>query len=66
MALKGIKANTQKQEIEDKPQTNGKYKIRQIITKTMEHTHTLTHTHTYTKPEQSKEKKVKESDLVSK
>ena len=45
MALKGIKANTQKQEIEDKPQTNGKYKIRQIITKTKEHTHTHTHTH---------------------
>jgi len=45
MALKGIKTNTQKQETEDKPQTNGKYKIRQIITKTKENIHMYTHTH---------------------
>ena len=54
MALKGIKAITQKQEIEDKPQTNGKYKIRQIITKTKEHTHMYTHTNP-TKTVQRKE-----------
>ena len=39
MALKGIKTNTQKQERKEAPQTNGNYKIRQIITKIMEYTH---------------------------
>ena len=43
-------------------QTNGKYKIRQIITKTMEHTHTLTHTQNQKSPKKRKYK----SDLVSK
>ena len=47
MALKGIKTNTQKQTMkQNKKQkmyrTNGKYKIRQIITKTKELTHTTT------------------------
>ena len=39
MALKRIKTNTQKQETKDTPHTNGKYKIRQTITKIMEYTH---------------------------
>ena len=52
MALKGIKTNTQKQTMkQNKKQkmyrTNGKYKIRQIITKPKERTHTHTHTHTH-------------------
>ena len=33
MALSEIKTNIQKQEIKDEPQTNGSYKIRQIIIK---------------------------------
>ena len=45
MRLKGIKTNIsiQKQNITDKRWTyiNGKYKVRQIITKTMGHIHTL-------------------------
>ena len=47
MALKEIKTNTQnqktKQETKDKLQTNGKYKIRQIITKIMEYTQIYAH-----------------------
>ena len=43
MALKGIKTNTQKEKRKGKPQTNGKYKIRQIITKIMEYTQIYTH-----------------------
>ena len=51
MALKGIKTNTQKQTMkQNKKQkmyrTNGKYKIRQIITKPKERAHTHTHTRT--------------------
>ena len=38
MALSEIKANIQKHETEDQPQTNGSYKIRQIIIKIMENT----------------------------
>ena len=45
MALKGIKTNTEKQKTNE-PQTNGKYKIRQTITKTKEHTYINIHTHT--------------------
>ena len=71
MALKGIKTNTQKQTMkQNKKQkmyrTNGKYKIRQIITKPKERTHTHTHTHTHRKPKESKGRKVQESGLVSK
>ena len=39
MALSEIKANIQKQETKAEPQTNGSYKIRQIIIKIMEDTH---------------------------
>ena len=48
MALSEIKTNIQKRETKDEPQTNGNYKIRQIIIKNKGiHTHTHTHTHTY-------------------
>ena len=47
MALSEIKTNIQKWETKDEPQTNGSYKIRQIIIKIMEYTHTYTHTHIY-------------------
>jgi len=40
MALSEIKTNIQKGETKDDPQTNGSYKIRQIIIKIMEYTHT--------------------------
>ena len=36
-----------KKETKDEPQTNGSYKIRQIITKIMEYTHTHTHIYIY-------------------
>jgi len=66
MALKGIKTNIQKQntnqETKDKCKRNGAYKIRQIITKLMEHTHI----HTQTKQKQSRKRKYKMSDTVSK
>ena len=39
MALRESKTNIQKQEIKDESQTNGSYKIRQIIIKIMEYTH---------------------------
>ena len=39
MALSEIKTNIQKQEAKDEPQTNGSYRIRQIIFKIMEYTH---------------------------
>ena len=39
MALSEIKTNIQKWEAKDEPQTNGSYKIRQIIIKIMECTH---------------------------
>jgi len=40
MALSEIKTNIQKGETKNDPQTNGSYKIRQIIIKIMEYTHT--------------------------
>ena len=43
MALGEIKINTQTQETKDEPQTDGSYKIRQIIIKIMEYTHTHIH-----------------------
>ena len=42
-ALSEIKANTQKGEIKDELQTNGSYKIRQIIIKILEYTHIRIH-----------------------
>ena len=47
MALIETKTNIQKQETKDEPQTNGSYKIRQIIIKIMAYIHTRTHTHTH-------------------
>ena len=46
MALSEIKTNIQKRETKDEPQTNGNYKIRQIIIKN-KGIHTHTHTHIY-------------------
>ena len=43
MALSEIKTNIQKQETTGEPQTNGGYKIRQIIIKIMEYTHVHIH-----------------------
>jgi len=40
MALSKIKTNIQRWETRDEPQTNGSYKIRQIIVKIMEYTYT--------------------------
>ena len=37
--LSDIEIDTQKQKTEDEPQTNGSYKVRQIILKIMEYTH---------------------------
>ena len=56
MALSKIKTNIQKWETKDEPQTNGGYKIRQIIVKIMEHTHI--HTHPRPKIKQSNKDKV--------
>ena len=43
MALSEIKTNIQKQETKDEPETNGSYKIKQIIIKIMEYTHIRIH-----------------------
>ena len=54
MALSEIKINNQKLETKDEPQTNGSYKIRQIITKIMEYIHI----HIYPMSKQSNKNKV--------
>ena len=67
MALSEIKINTQTRETKDEPQTNGSYKIRQIIIKTMEYTHIHIHIHQWSKWKQStKKKKVQYIDPVNK
>ena len=43
MVLSEVKTNTQKQETKDELQTNGSYKIRQIVIKIMKHTHIHIH-----------------------
>ena len=43
MALGDSKTNIQKQETKDEPETNGSYKIKQIIIKIMEYTHVHIH-----------------------
>ena len=53
-----IKTNTSKRETKDEPQTNGSYKIREIIIKIMEHAHTHIHIHPLAKPKQSNKNKV--------
>ena len=40
MALSKIKTNTQKRKTKGEPQTNGSYKIRQIIIKIIQYTYT--------------------------
>ena len=40
LTLIEVKTNIQNQEITDEPQTNGTYKIRQIVIKIMEYTFT--------------------------
>ena len=52
MALSEIKTNIPKQESKDESQTNGSYKIRQIIIKIIE----CTHIHLWSKSKQSKNK----------
>ena len=60
MALNGIKTNIQKRETKDELQTNGSYKIRQIIIKIMEYTHI--HIHPRAKSRQSNKNKVQQID----
>ena len=55
MALREIKTNTQKRESKDEPQTNGSYKIRQIIIK---YVITHIHIHPWAKWKQSNKYKV--------
>ena len=64
MALNEIKRNIQKWETKDEPQTNGSYKIRQIIIKIMEYTHI--HIHPWAKSKQSNKNKVQYIDLANK
>ena len=64
MALSEIKINIQKLEAEDEPQTNGSYKIRQIIIKIMEYTHI--HIHPWAKSKQSNKNKVQSIDPANK
>ena len=64
MALSEIKTNIQKWENEDEPQTNGSYKIRQIIIKIMEYTHM--HTHPWAKWKQPNKNKQQEIDPANK
>ena len=56
MALSEGKTNIQKQETKDEPQTNGSYKIRQIIFKITEYTHI--HIHPWAKWKQSNKNRV--------
>ena len=58
MTLNRIKANTLKQETKCKPETNGKYKVRQILTKILEYIHTP-HTHTNQNSLKKERKKAK-------
>ena len=51
MALREIKTNIQKWETKDEPQTNGSYKITQIIIKIMEYTYI--HIYPWAKSQQS-------------
>ena len=57
MALKRIKTNTQKQKTKDSSHTNGKYKIRQTITKITEYAHTQTPINKTKRVQKKKKKK---------
>ena len=59
-----IKTNIQKWEIKDEPQTNGSYKIRQMIIKIMEYTRI--HIHPWAKKIEFKKNKVQSIDLMNK
>ena len=61
--IKGDKTNTLKLETNYKSQTNGRYKIRQVLTKIGKYTHMYTHIN---KTKTVVEKKVEEIDPVSK
>ena len=61
--IKGDKTNTLKQETNYKPQTNGRYKIRQVLTKKWE---IYAHVYTHKQNQNSGKKKVEEIDPVSK
>ena len=62
--MKGIKTNILKQETKGKPQTHGKYKIRHILTKTMEYIYRI-YTHKQNQ-NTAKRKKVSKGDWPSK
>ena len=62
MALSEIKTNTPNQEMKDELQTNGSYKIRQIIIKIIEYTHI----HPWAKSKQSNKNKEQQIDLANK
>ena len=64
MALSEIKTNIQKRETKEEPQTNGSYKIRQIIIKIMEYTHI--HIDPSAKSKQSNKNKVQQIDPANK
>ena len=68
MALRESKTNNQKWETKDEPQTNGSYKLRQIIIKTMEYTHTYIYIymHLWAKWKQSNKNNIQYIDLVNK
>ena len=54
MALSEIKTNIQNRETKDEPQTNGSYKLRQIVIQIMEYTHI----HPWAKSKQSNKSKM--------
>ena len=60
MALSEIKTNIKRQETKDEPQTNGSYKIREIIIKIMEYTQI--HIYPWPKWKQSNKNKVQQID----
>ena len=60
----GIKTNIPKRETKDEPQTNGSYKIRQIIIKIMEYIHI--HVQPWATSKQPNENKVQQIDPVNK
>ena len=64
MALSESKTNIQKWETKEEPQTNGSYKVRQIIVKIMEYTHI--HIHPWAKWKQSNKNKVQQIGRVNK
>ena len=60
----GIKTNIPKRETKDEPQTNGSYKIRQIIIKIMEYIHI--HIHPRVKSKQSNKTKIQTKSSADK